>query len=465
MSGRKTGRPNQRIQKSAPRRSGAARSARRPSDSNLPLERLIRIERRKARSRAVSLSIFVMAIMLVTMLLILSIMRQARPSPRFIFIQTGTIDQTIEGTALIIRDEISFASSSGGLLKPLAAEGSRVARGQKLAFVIPADRESQLADLQKCEDDIVRLQTELMNTGKGAGASAIFAESASALSPIINLIRTDVTKGSLANISGYSSSIDVILEQRATKLMTIDFRDARLTALETRKANLEKSLGLEAGTLYCQKPGIVSFRLDGLENSLVPERAETLTPGEYHELITAGSWHHLAAGPVDKDQPVLRISSSLQQFLVFLLPDVSAGQFPIGEIRTIFVPSDALTIENCRIIRSEDTAAGTLLVFRTDRRIERLADLRTLRGELVVSSTTGLKVPVTALQNIDEEKNEADLMIVSGGYTRNSRVRLLDQDREYAIIEAIETEEYRPEVSTILVANPDSIATGEFIGD
>ena len=71
-----------------------------------------------------------MAIMLVTMLLILSVMRQAKPSPRFIFIQTGTINQTIEGTALIIRDEISFASPSGGLLKPLAAEGSRVARGQ-----------------------------------------------------------------------------------------------------------------------------------------------------------------------------------------------------------------------------------------------------------------------------------------------------------------------------------------------
>jgi hypothetical protein len=430
MNGRKTGRPNQKNQSSTPRRSNVTRSPRRSSNSNFPLERLIRIERRKARNRAISLSIFVMAIMLVTMLLILSVMRQAKPSPRFIFIQTGTINQTIEGTALIIRDEISFASPSGGLLKPLAAEGSRVARGQKLAFVIPADRESQLADLQKCEDDIVRLQTELMNVGKGAGASAIFAESASALSPIINLIRTDVTKGTLTNISGYSSSIDVILEQRAAKLMTIDFRDARLTALEARRANLEKSLGLDAGTLYCQKPGIVSFRLDGLESSLGPERAETLTPAEYRELISAGSWRHLAAGPVNKDQPVLRISSSLRQFLVFLLPDASAGQFPVGEIRTIFIPGDALTIENCRIIRSEDTEAGTLLVFHTDRRIERLADFRTLRGELVVSSTTGMKVPVTALLNVDDPKKEADLMIVSGGYTRNCRVRILDQDRD-----------------------------------
>ncbi len=71
----------------------------------------------------------------------------------------------------------------------------------------------------------------------------------------------------------------------------------------------------------------------------------------------------------------------------------------------------------------------------------------------MVSSTTGMKVPVTALLNVDDPK-KADLMIVSGGYTRNCRVRILDQDREYAIIEARDRERIpcRPEVSTILVA-------------
>ncbi len=117
-----------------------------------------------------------------------------------------------------------------------------------------------------------------MNVGKGAGASAIFAESASALSPIINLIPHRCYQGHPDEYQRLFLIIDVILEQRAAKLMTIDFRD-KLTALEAR-SQFGKSLGLDAGTLYCQKPGIVSFRLDGLEAVLARNGAEALTPGK-----------------------------------------------------------------------------------------------------------------------------------------------------------------------------------------
>lgn len=465
MNGKQDNRPNRPLKKPVNRPASTVRTPRRSTDSNLPVEKLIRIERRKARNRAVSLSIFVMAIMLITMLLILSVMQKARPNPRFIFIQEGTITHTIEGTVLIIRDEVSFEAPSDGLLKPLAAEGNRAARGQKLAFVIPADRESQLAELQKCENDIVSLQTELMNAGKGAGAQAIFDESASSLSPIINLIRTDISKGTLANMSGYATSVAVILEQRTNKLMTIDFRDARLDALKTKKSTLEKTLGLDSGTLICQRPGIVSFRLDGLENILRPAMADTLTYDEYRHYIQASNWSNLATGLVSKNQAVLRISSSLSQHLVFLLPDAAASSFPIGESRQVMIPGDALTIENCQVVRSEDTDGGALVVFRTDRRIERLSDMRTFRGELSVASTTGLKIPVSALIDYDTDLGEAGLIIVSGGYTRSCRVKVIDKDREFAIIQAIDTEAFRPVVSTILVVNPDSIEAGDFIGN
>lgn len=433
--------------------------------SDLPAERLIRIERRKARNRAISLSVFVMVIMLITMLLILSVMRQARPKPRFIFIQQGTIEHVVEGTALIIRDETIFNSPADGLIKPLVADGSRAARGQKLAMVIPADREDQLAELQKSENDIVSLQIELMNGGKGAGAKAIFDESASSLNPIVNLIRKDIANGTLSNISGYAMSIAFILEQRATKLQSIDFRDARLDTLKAKKSSLESALGLEAGTLICQQPGIVSFRLDGLESQLRPDLALSITVDEFNYHVQTSSWNNLATGQVGKDQPILRIISSLSQQLVFLLPEANASQFPVGDVRSILMPGDALSIDNCRVIRSEDTAAGALIVFETDRRVERLSDMRTFRGELVISATSGLKVPVSALIEHDPDLSEARLMIVSGGYTRSSRVKVVDRDREYAIVQAIDSEEFRPSVSAILVANPDSIEAGEFIGN
>ncbi len=447
-------------------RHAAARTSNSPRPENRPplsAERLIRIERRKARNRAIGLSIFVMAIMLVTVLLIIAVMQQARPRPRFMFIQEGELAHTVQSTGLILRDETVFNAPASGLLKPMTTEGSRVAKAQKLALVIPADKEEQLSALQKCEKDIVDLQTELMNSGKGIGAEAVFDESAASLTSIVALIRSDVNKGTLANLNAYATSISVILEQRTTKLMTIDFNDSRLDTLKEAKAGLERSLGLDSGTLVCEKPGIVSFKLDGLESALSQAAAATLTVSDYQKYIGQRATVPAVSQTVAKDQPVLRISSSLSQCLMFLLPDVDASLYKVDDLIKINIPADGITVENCRIIRSETSGSSALVVFKTDRKVEWLSDRRMVQAELPVSATLGLKVPASSLIDYDSKTGQASLMIVIKGYTRICKVDVIDQDREYAIIKAIESETYKPEVSTVLVANPDSIEAGESI--
>lgn len=433
--------------------------------SGLPIERLIRIERRKARNRAVTLSILVMAIMLVTVLLIIAVMKQAKPNPSLVFIQEGRLAHTVQSTGLLIRDEQVFTAPTAGLFKTLVTEGSRAAKGQKLAMVIPAGKESQLADLFKCENDIISLQTELMNTGKVPGADAVYDESSASINMVVNLIRSDIARGSLTNMSAYSTTIQVILEQRTARLMDIDFNDSRLDTLEARRESLETSLGLDAGLLICQQPGIVSFHTDGLESVLTPAAVETITVDDYRSHIADSGQKGQSGDQVEKDQPVLRISANLSQYIVFLLPNTDAGLFKPDSLTDITLPDDGLTIQNCRCIRSVASGSDALVVFKTDSKVERLSDRRTISAILPVSVTTGLKVPVSALIDYDSDLSQASLMIISGGYTRRCLVDVIDQDREFAIIKAIETEQYKPAVSTVLVVNPASIEAGEFIGD
>lgn len=447
----------------APARAPAADAAHRRKP--LSADRLIRIERRKARNRALFLSIFVMATMLVTVVLIIAVMQQAKPSPRFIFIQKGVLAHTVQSTGLILRDEVVFNAPVSGLLKTMVTDGSRAAKGQKLALVIPADKEAQLKDLQKCEKDIVDLQTELMNDGKGAGAQAVFDESAASLAAIVNLVRGDISKGSLANLSAYSTSVAVILEQRTTKLVDIDFNDSRLDTLKATKVNLEKALGLASGTLTCSQPGIVSFKLDGLEEILTQDLAATIGTADYKNYISQTLTRTAASSTVTKDKPVLRISSNLSQSIVFLLPNTDASQFKVNDFISILVTADGLTLDNCRVLRSEAAGTDALVVLKTDRKVEWFSDRRTIQAELTVSSSTGMKVPVSALIDYNAPAAQAKLMIVTGGYTQTCLVDVVDIDREYAIVKAIDTEEYKPEISSILVVNPESIGEGDFIGN
>lgn len=455
---------------------GAAASARRSSQpawsddptadqSAAALRRLERIERRKARSRIMTISIAVILIMLLTISLIILVMQRTRPKPQFLFIQKETLTHTIQGQALLIRQEVVFKAPSDGLLKPLATEGSRVGRNQKVALVIPNGQESKLQDLQKCEQDIIELQSELMNQGKGAGARAVYDESTAALSGIVNLIRGDMSRGVLSNLPAYGSSMNVILEQRSSKLLTIDFNDARLDKLRQTRTQLEKSLGLSAGTLVCEKPGIVSFKLDGLENDLQEKTIAKLTCDQYKTFLDKARDGAQLSEHVTKGQTVLRITASLYQYLAVFLPNVSEADFKPEANQVIAVPGDGTSIRNCTVERVESVNGGLFIIFRTDHKVEWFADRRTLAIELGLSATTGLKVPMASLIRFNEELASAQIMIVRGGKAELCDIRVRDHDREYAIVEPISPSVSNLVESSILVANPESIEAGEFIDE
>jgi len=427
-------------------------------------ERLAQIERRKARHHAFSLTLLVMLIMVLTIFAILFIMREAKPRPRFSFIQTGTLSETVVLPGLIARDERLITAPMSGLLKPLATDGSRVAKGQKLAMIIPEGKEDQLKELQKCEKDIIDLQNELMREGKGSSAKAIYDESAASIASVINLIRRDLILHDLSQMASYQATLSMILEQRTAKLLPIHFDDARLQALEQTKEALEQSLGLDAATLICDVPGLVSFKLDGLENELNNQMMLSL-PADTIRSWLLESRSFLLQNKAEKDKPVLRIATGLYQSLAYFVPGNQTAVFPIGSVHTLIVTDDGQQIQDCHVVRSEKCDTETLVVFKTDHRLEWLSDHRVIQTELTLSQISGLKVPYTALMNHDVESSKAELMLVIRGVVRKSQVHVIDFDEESAIIEAIETEPYQPVITGILVTNPKSVEEGEFIGN
>ncbi|NLO35786.1 MAG: hypothetical protein GX112_05460 [Clostridiaceae bacterium] len=448
--------------RTAPQRRSAAAP---PVPANRNADRLARIERRKARQRAFSLTILVLLIMVATVYAIIWVMREARPRPRFIFIQEGTVTHQVTLTGLIVRDDQLFTAPSDGILKPLAAEGSRVARGQKLALVIPEGREAELDELQKCEKDIIDLQNELMQQGKGAAARAIYDESEASLAAVINLIRADLTRQDLGNISTYQTALNLILEQRTARLMPVDFQDARLADLKLTRTALEQSLGLAAATLTCQKPGIVSYRLDGLEGDLSNKSILSMPAERIQEQIGASTDSLPVSETVTKDAAVLRVASGLYQSLAFMVPGNQTALFPVDSTHTLTLTDEGLPMAGCQAVRVEKSAGDTLVVFRTDRRIEWLSDRRVVRATLPLTQTTGLKVPVSSLLDYDADNGTAILMIVVNGVARHCPVAVVDQDGQSAIVAGVADADYPISVATILVVNPDSIQEGEFIGE
>ncbi len=448
-----------------PVRNAPSRARRRPSPSAPPgpRERLQAIERRKARSRTLRTILTFSLITTLTLILIAAILRRNQPPPRFQFIQTGRIERTVEAQALIVRDERVLVSPTDGRLKPIVAEGVRVAATDRVAMVIRAGMENTLVELENCEQQIAQIQLELVERGQIPAAQAVYTETNGEISAIVRLVRRASSYGSLAGVSQYGSSLDLLIEARESRLQDIDFKDARLDQLASQRGYLTSILGENAGMITAPAPGIVSYRVDGLEERLDQAFLDTLTPDRLRTTLSAATGFRAIALDVAAGAPIARISNGLVQQLVMFVPSARADWFEVDNTHTVRIESEGIVVEDARVTRAESSSGGCLLVLATDRQVARLFDHRVVECSVTLpqQTTEGLLVPITALI---EEGGQTFIMLNHSGYARRAAVVVLDTDRTRAIIEPDAENAYKIRASSIVIVNPESVTEGAKVG-
>ncbi|MEI8200299.1 MAG: HlyD family efflux transporter periplasmic adaptor subunit [Eubacteriales bacterium] len=417
-------------------------------------------QRKRTIASALFLSVIVILIMVVTAAAILYVTDYVAAKPNYSFVTNGTIEHSIGATALIIRDEQTFSSAAQGSLVALALEGSRVCKNQELAMVIPDGLDSTSASLRNIQQQIVSRQRELMALGKGSGADTICLEADNEILPIVNMIRTDSLSDSLSNLMSYSSSVQVLMDKRDSDLQSIDFQDEQLSALIVSKSDLESTLAAQADTLRAVVPGIVSYKLDGFENTLNSAFVAAITPEQYADYVQKSKGILSNDLNIKKDEAALRICQNAEQYLVTLVAGCSVTDFPMDAVCNIRVPSEGIVITGCKVIRSVQSIGGVFVAFQTTNQVERLLDRRTAEIEIIQSSTPGLRVPASSLIDADYKTGFADILYNNSGSAGKLKVVVVDHDREYAIIAPVEGFDV-PNLSTIIITNPNTISEGD----
>ncbi len=417
-------------------------------------------QHKRTITSALFLSVIVILIMVVTAAAILFVTDYSMAKPNYSFVSNGTIEHSIGATALIIRDEQTFTSTAQGSLVALALEGSRVCKDQNLAMVIPSGLDSTSASLRNIQQQIVDTQRSLMKLGKGSGSDTICLEADNEILPIVNMIRTDSLADSLSNLMSYSSSIQVLMDKRDSDLQSIDFQDEQLSALILRKNDLQSTLSAQADTLIADIPGIVSYKLDGFEDTLNSAFALTITPDQYSDYVKKSKGILSNDLTIKKDEPALRICQNAEQYLATVVAGKSITDFPMDATCSIRVPSEGIVISDCKVVRSIQSTGGVFVVFKTTSQVERLLDRRTAEIEIIQSSTSGLRVPASSLIDANYVSGYAQILYNSSGYARKLTVTVIDHDREYAIIAPVQGFD-SPNLSTIIITNPSTISEGD----
>ena len=301
------------------------------------------------------------------------------------------LEDTVELSGFVVREERVLADDSAGLLHIQRAEGERVAAGGTVA-VVYADQASldRQAEIERLESRVEQLQY--------AQDLALAAETTRKLDAQIaqNLLEY---RRLLASDRLYDAE-STALELRALVLKR-DYSDtgdadipAQLQELGAQLLELRSQSEGSVRRITAPEAGLYSAGVDGYEAVLTPEMLESLTPSvlsgltadpsvvsHVGKLVLGDAWYYAAVLSAEDAVALRQRQEELGGTLLL--------RFSKGVDRDLPVTLQSIgATENGRV-----TA-----VFRGTSYLSELTLLRRQRAEVITGSTQGLRVPREALR-------------------------------------------------------------------
>lgn len=324
----------------------------------------------------------------------------------------------------VIREETVVQGNNykNGIVQ-IKAEGERVAKGDPIFRYYSNNEETLVKKIQELD---IKIQEAMENENN------LFSSDIKLLENQIQekLIELE-TLNDIQKVSEYKKEINSKITKKAKIAGEKSPAGSYLKKLVEERSSYEKTLN--SGSEYINAPtsGIVSYRVDGLEDVLTPESFASLNTRMLTDL-------KLKTGEiVASSEENGKIINNFEGYIVTSLNSQKANEAQIGDsVKLRLSNSEEITVQVVYLTQEENTR---LVIFKITSGLELLASYRKVTFDIIWWSYSGLKVPNTALTS--EKRNtsdgEKDLYFVirnRAGYTDKIPVKILKQNSAYSVI-------------------------------
>lgn len=192
---------------------------------------------------------------------------------------------------------------------------------------------------------------------------------------------------------------------------------------------------LNSGAEYVKAPisGIVSYRVDGLEEVLTPDNFSNLSK-EYLEGLNLSTGKIVATS-----NEAGKVIDNFYCYIATITSSEEAKQAKVGDKVKVRLSNNIETdAEITNIIKEDD--GDIILILRLTEQIKELINYRKITFDLIWWNTSGLKVPNQAIVT----ENELNYVVRNrAGYLSKILVKIKRQGDKYSIIESYDTEELK----------------------
>ena len=345
------------------------------------------------------------------MVLLVNIIK--KPTATFV-VEDGKIYKDEYTSGIIIREEnlIDIPNSEDGIVA-IKTEGDKVGKGESIyryCIENEEDINAQISEVDKEIHNNINADDEFFSADIKTVNSQIDTK-------LDNLYECD----DLQKINQGKSEIDSYLTKKI-KIRAKDSDDSTLKGLLAKREALENQLKEKSSYVKAEKSGVVSYRVDGLENSI---NIDELNEDKLNN-INAETGKIIASS---KDSG--KIVNNFKCNIACLLDSEEARNCEVGKSIKLRL-QDSQEVP-AKIVKKEGQASGKqLLVFEITNSVADLIKYRKINFDVIWWSYSGLKIPNSAIKY---EGNFAYVIRNRAGLKEKIIVKVLRSNDKYSIVE------------------------------
>ena len=368
---------------------------------------------------------------LVIMYLVYAVYLLVKQPTDKVTVENGTLYLEETDIGYIIRDEqVVKGNNYKNGMERIKNEGEKTAKGDSIYRYYSKNED-------KLKEQIAELDNKVQEALKGQEGTLTSDIKLSEIKLLENQLDEKVAllnkTSDISKITEYKKEINDLVSKKAKLTGESSAAGSYLKQLYNQRAKLEEQLNSGAEYIKAPESGIVSYKVDGLEETLTPNNFSTINK-EFLENLKLKTGKLIAT-----NDECGKIIDSSKCYIATISNSEQAKQAQIGD-------SVKVRLSNSKVIKatitytSQESEEETLIILEINKQISELANYRKISFDLIWWNETGLKVPNQAIV----EENGLNYVVRNrAGYLDKILVNVTRKNDKYSIVTNYGTDELK----------------------
>lgn len=341
-------------------------------------------------------------------------------------VEEGKLYQEETDIGYVIRSEkvVKGENYKNGM-KQIKSEGERAAKNENIFRYYSTNEESLKQKIEDLDDKIQEVM--LSDTTLFSSDMKLLENQIDEKVADINQI-TDSTK-----LTEYKKEISNLVTKKAQIAGSLSPKGSYLNQLIEERKSYENQLNSGAEYVTAPVSGIVSYKVDGLEETLTPDNFSSLGK-EYLESLDLKTGKLVATSEESG-----KVIDNFSCYIATISSSEEAKNAEVGQDVKIRLSNNVeIPAEITNLIKEDED--NVVIILKIEKEIQELINYRKISFDLIWWDDSGLKVPNQAIVTVDD----LDYVVRNrAGYLSKILVKVKKRGEKYSIVEAYTTEELK----------------------